>query len=81
MYLCLGMTSLLWAAKEGHADAVKILVEKGANVNLKDKDGKLHKCIIFLKSFLVSNYNKLLFLINPYKTQVTRYVFKYALKY
>ncbi len=39
IYLCLGRTSLMWAAYEGHADVAKILLEKGANVNLKDKEG------------------------------------------
>ena len=29
----------MWAASEGHTDVVKILLEKGANINLQDNEG------------------------------------------
>ena len=34
-----GGTALFWAAFNGHAEAVKLLLEKGADPNLKTKDG------------------------------------------
>ena len=41
MYLYLGKTCLMYAAKRGNTDTVKILLEHGADVNNKDKDGQL----------------------------------------
>ena len=40
-----GLTPLMLAAGHGHADAVKLLLEKGADPKLKSKDGAtaLHK--------------------------------------
>ena len=29
----------MWAASERHTDVVKILLEKGANINLQDNEG------------------------------------------
>ena len=39
IYLYLGMTSLIWAARNGNADVVKILLENGADINAKDRHG------------------------------------------
>merc|ERR1711871_1130866 len=33
-------TPLLWACSAGKVDAMKILIETGANVNAKDKEGR-----------------------------------------
>ena len=32
-------TPLFWAAYEGHVDIVRYLVEQGADINIKDKNG------------------------------------------
>jgi len=32
-----GMSALLWAAQEGHAEVVKVLVDAKANLDLVDK--------------------------------------------
>jgi ankyrin repeat protein len=37
--LKLGRTALMWAARNGHADIVRLLVNSGSNVNAKDKVG------------------------------------------
>ena len=37
MFLQDHQTPLHWAASEGHTDIVKIMIEKGADVNAKDK--------------------------------------------
>ena len=34
-----GATALIWAAYQGHAEVVELLLMKGANVNARDKDG------------------------------------------
>ncbi len=39
LYLYLGRTSLMWAARFGHTEVVRILLEQGAAVNDKDDDG------------------------------------------
>ena len=60
IYLYLGLTSLHWAARNGHTDIVKTLLAHGANVSTKDdnigkKDNNTYKwCIIGAKptSFL-----------------------------
>ena len=39
MYVHLGSTSLMAAAWKGHTNIVKILLENGADVNLKKNDG------------------------------------------
>ncbi len=36
----LGWTALIWAAKQGHRDAVQVLLTQGANPALIDKSGK-----------------------------------------
>ena len=36
-----GLTALMWAAQKDHAEVVRMLLEAGANVKRKDKDGKL----------------------------------------
>jgi len=33
-----GYTALMWAAEKGYTDIVKVLLDKGTNVNVKDKD-------------------------------------------
>ena len=40
IYLNLGSTSLLRAAENGHTKVVKLLVEKGSAVNVKNVWGK-----------------------------------------
>ena len=40
IYFYLGSTSLHYAARNGHTEIVKILLENGANVSTKDDDGK-----------------------------------------
>jgi ankyrin repeat protein len=40
-----GRTALHWAAKEGHAPVVALLLSKGADVNVKDRAGKSPLCI------------------------------------
>ena len=44
--LYIGKTSLMEAAMWGKSDTVKILLEHGAEVNTKDKYGKLHTIIV-----------------------------------
>ena len=39
IYLYLGWTSLMWAARKGYTEVVKLLLEHGAAVNYKDNDG------------------------------------------
>ena len=39
MYVHLGTTSLMAAARKGHTENVKILIENGADVNVQDNDG------------------------------------------
>ncbi len=34
-----GKTALIWAAKYGHKDIVELLLEKGADINAKDRSG------------------------------------------
>ena len=34
------MTALLWAAKNGQIEAVKLLLDKGANIEAKDKSDR-----------------------------------------
>ncbi len=54
-YLCIGNTPLLLAAKNGHEDIVKELIQHGADMNDKNKEGKF-----FLFIFLYSLYKRLL---------------------
>jgi ankyrin repeat protein len=35
----MGMTALMWASYKGKSGCVKLLVEKGADISLKNKDG------------------------------------------
>ena len=35
-----GVTALMWAALHDHAEAVKVLLAKGANTKLKSKTGR-----------------------------------------
>ena len=39
IYLYLGATSLIVAASSGKTEVVRILLEYGADVNIKDNDG------------------------------------------
>ena len=39
IYLYLGWTSLIWAARFGHTDVVQLLLQHGANINAKDTEG------------------------------------------
>ena len=39
MYVYPGVTSLMYAAWKGHTDIVMILLENGADVNLKKNNG------------------------------------------
>ena len=39
--ICLGTTSIMLAAKDGHQEVVKLLLEHGANIEEKDDYGKL----------------------------------------
>ena len=34
------LTALMWAARNGRKDVVQVLLEKGADVNAKDKQGR-----------------------------------------
>ncbi|XP_048246506.1 ankyrin repeat domain-containing protein 50-like isoform X2 [Haliotis rufescens] len=36
---CGGMTPVMWAARRGHREVLDLLVKKGADVSVKDKDG------------------------------------------
>ena len=49
----------MWAASERHTDVVKILLEKGANINLQDNEGQLQNCIITI--YLTINFYLLIF--------------------
>jgi ankyrin repeat protein len=40
-----GRTALHWAAKEGKVEIIPLLLEKGADVNVKDRAGKTPLCI------------------------------------
>ena len=35
-------TPLYWATRNGHINMMRLLLEKGANVNALDKDGRTH---------------------------------------
>ena len=39
IYLCIGQTSLMYAARYGESDAVKILLDHGADIKDKDNTG------------------------------------------
>ena len=41
IYIYLGYTSLMYASKYGHLDVVRFLVDSGADVHVKDINGKL----------------------------------------
>ena len=45
MYVYPGVTSLMYAAWKGHTDIVMILLENGADVNLKKNNGQLHNLL------------------------------------
>ena len=42
------MTSLHWAAQNGHTDTVKILIDHKANVSTKDRYGKKDNTYIYI---------------------------------
>ena len=43
------------AAQYGTPDSVRILLEHGADINTKDKSGKLHTIIVLLSIYLSIN--------------------------
>ena len=57
MYFSLqsGQTALMKASSEGHVDCVKLLLEKDADVNHKDKVSAVSELIICLACSLVYN--------------------------
>ena len=58
----------MWAASEGHTDVVKILLEKGANINLQDNEGQLQNFIITI--YLTINFYLLIFFYKTIQTTV-----------
>ncbi|MGA2093146.1 MAG: ankyrin repeat domain-containing protein [Sedimentisphaerales bacterium] len=46
-----GATALLWAARAGHTEVVNLLLEKGAEVNVKDNNGKTALGMAKLRSY------------------------------
>ena len=48
IFLYLGMNSLMYAA---NTDIVRILLEHGADINAKDKQGKLHTIIVTMSIY------------------------------
>ena len=48
------MTSLQWAAINGHTDIVKILLAHGANVSTKDYDGKKDTTYIYMHIYIIN---------------------------
>ena len=49
----LGVTSLTYAAWNGHKDVVEILLDQQANTNARDNFGRLHHIFVTIDSFLV----------------------------
>ena len=45
------MTSLMYAAESGQKDVVKILLEHGAAINAKNKNGQLLQIVIIVQYF------------------------------
>ena len=62
MYVQLGMSALMLASENGHLQAVELLIEKGADLNLQDKKVSpmttLFLVLLEYIFFLSSVYNK-----------------------
>ena len=48
------MTSLVWAAANGHSDVIKVLLEAGASIEAKDKVSK-RMCVCVCVCYILAS--------------------------